>query len=91
MSTIATDARLDETALSELEASFGGRLVHSGDPGYDEHRKIWNGSIDRFPALIARCAGVADVIDTVRFARDTGLPSALARRSTPRRSPPRMY
>ncbi len=77
MSTIATDVRLDQTALSELERSFGGQLVRPGDPTYDEHRKIWNGSIDRFPALIARCAGVADVIAAVRFARDTGLAVAV--------------
>ncbi|MBA3430138.1 MAG: FAD-binding oxidoreductase [Actinobacteria bacterium] len=43
------------------------------NPTYDEHRKVWNGSINRFPALIARCAGVADVIAAVRFARDNGL------------------
>ena len=77
MSTIATDVRLDQTALSELEGSFGGQLVRPGDPGYDEHRKIWNGSIDRFPALMARCAGVADVIAAVRFARETGLAVAV--------------
>jgi FAD/FMN-containing dehydrogenase len=77
MSTIATEIELDETALSELEGSFRGRLVRPGDPTYEEHRKIWNGSIGRFPALIARCAGVADVIAAVRFARDTGLAVAV--------------
>ena len=77
MSTIADVVKLDESALNELEASFGGQLVRPGDPGYDEHRKVWNGSIDRFPALIARCAGVADVIAAVRFARETGLAVAV--------------
>jgi hypothetical protein len=77
MSTIATEIKLDETALIELEGSFRGQLVRPGDPTYDEHRQIWNGSISRFPALIARCAGVADVIAAVRFARDTGLPAAV--------------
>jgi FAD/FMN-containing dehydrogenase len=71
--TIPTEIKLDETAVSELEESFRGQLVRPGNPTYDEHRRIWNGSIDRFPALIARCAGVADVIAAVRFARDTGL------------------
>ena len=56
---------LDEAALRELEASFGGRLVAPQDPSYDEDRKVWNGSIDRRPALIARCSGVADVIAAV--------------------------
>jgi FAD/FMN-containing dehydrogenase len=52
-------------------------VVRPDDPTYDEHRRIWNGSIDRFPALIARCAGVADVIAAVRFGRDTGLTVAV--------------
>ncbi len=71
------EIKLDETTLRELEGSFRGQLVRPGDPTYDEHRKIWNGSISRFPALIARCAGVADVIAAVRFARDTGLAAAV--------------
>ncbi|MGH2452824.1 MAG: FAD-binding oxidoreductase, partial [bacterium] len=71
--TIATRITLDETALRGLEGSFRGQLIRPRDPTYEEHRKIWNGSINRFPALIARCAGVADVIAAVRFARETGL------------------
>ena len=73
MSTINTEIRLDGPVLSALETSFRGQLVRPGDSGYDEHRKVWNGSIDRSPALIARCAGVADVIAAMRFARDSGL------------------
>jgi FAD/FMN-containing dehydrogenase len=68
---------LDETALSKLDSAFRGQLVRPDDPAYDEHRKVWNGSIDRVPALIARCAGVADVISAVGFARDTGLEVAV--------------
>src|SRR6266511_3433780 len=77
MSTIAADTKLDEAALTALANSFRGQLVRPGDPTYDEHRKIWNGSIDRSPALITRCAGVADVIAAVRFARETGLEVAV--------------
>src|SRR5919197_1346817 len=77
MGTVATEIRLDEAALSELEKVFGGQLVRTGDPIYDEARAIWNGSIDRHPALIARCAGVADVIAAVKFGRRTGLPVAV--------------
>ena len=73
MSTINTEIRLDGPVLSALETSFRGQLVRPGDSGYDEHRKVWNGSIDRSPALIARCAGVADVVAAMRFARDSGL------------------
>src|SRR5205085_1344587 len=58
-------------------ASFTGELVSPGDPSYDEHRRVWNGSIDRFPALIARCGGVADVVAAVGFATRTGLPVAV--------------
>ncbi len=77
MSTIATDTNLDEAALTALADSFRGQLIRPDDPTYDEHRKVWNGSIDRFPALIARCAGVADVMAAVRFARDTGVVVAI--------------
>jgi hypothetical protein len=64
--------RLDAAALAGLEGSLRGGLVRPEDPDYDEHRGVWNGSIDRYPAAIARCAGVADVIEAVRFARRTG-------------------
>ena len=63
--------------LNELGASFGGQLVRPAEPAYDDQRKVWNGSIDRSPALIARCAGAADVIAAVRFARQNGLPVAV--------------
>ena len=77
MSTVATGVEVDGTALRELEASFRGQLVRPGDRSYDEHRKVWNGSIDRHPAVIARCRGVADVIAAVRFATAVGLPVAV--------------
>src|SRR2546423_6701335 len=77
MPAVTEQPSLDETALAELQAGFRGQLVQQNDPAYDEHRKIWNGSIDRHPALIARCAGVADVIAAVRFGRQTGLPVAV--------------
>src|SRR5438132_1202600 len=77
MTAIAEGLTLDETALAELQAGFRGWIVGSDDPTYDEHRKLWNGSIDRRPALIARCAGVADVMSAVKFARQHGLPVAV--------------
>jgi FAD/FMN-containing dehydrogenase len=67
----------DERALSELEASFAGELVSPDDATYDRHRAVWNGSIDRRPALIARCTRASDVSAAVTFARQTGLSLAV--------------
>ena len=60
---------LDSNAVDEFATAFGGIVIRPADTAYDEERRVWNGSIDRHPALIARCAGVADVISAVRFAR----------------------
>jgi hypothetical protein len=54
----------------ELKSLLRGEVIAAGDPGYDEARKVHNGMIDRHPRLIARCADVADVIASVRYARD---------------------
>jgi FAD/FMN-containing dehydrogenase len=64
---------LEATAFDELGGSFGGELLLPTSPGYDSARRIWNGAIDRHPAFIARCTGVADVVAAVRFARDRDL------------------
>jgi hypothetical protein len=77
MEVVTDAAKIDGAAFDELSGSFRGELIRPSDAVYDERRKIWNGSIDRRPALIARCAGVADVIAAVRFARDQGLLLAL--------------
>jgi FAD/FMN-containing dehydrogenase len=63
--------------LTTLPGSFRGELVRPGDPSYDEHRKVWNGSIDRSPAVIARCANEQDVVDAVELAGKSGLPTAV--------------
>ncbi|SOD93400.1 FAD-binding oxidoreductase [Caenispirillum bisanense] len=59
---------LDDTGLAALEASMRGPLLTPRSAGYDEARRIWNGMIDRRPAVIARCLGTADVMACVRFA-----------------------
>jgi FAD/FMN-containing dehydrogenase len=74
---IAEGLTLDGTALAELQRRFRGEVVGRADPSYDTHRKVWNGSIDRRPALIARCAGVADVIGAVKFCRKHDLRMAV--------------
>jgi FAD/FMN-containing dehydrogenase len=66
-------ATLDGAAVDAFRASLRGPLISPGGPGYDETRKVWNGMIDRRPALIARCAGLADVVAAVRFARSREL------------------
>ncbi|MES0213823.1 FAD-binding oxidoreductase [Mesorhizobium sp. M0028] len=54
-----------------------GDLVREGDAGYDEARKVWNGAIDRRPAMIAYCADAQDVVEAVRFARSRTFPVAV--------------
>src|SRR5919199_3696870 len=64
---------LDDAVVQDFAASLRGEVLRSTDEGYDETRKIHNGMIDRRPTLIARCAGVADVIASVQLARDQQL------------------
>jgi len=56
--------------IEQLRNAIVGEVIVPGDPGYDEARRVWNGIIDRRPAVIARCAGLADVVEVVRFARE---------------------
>jgi FAD/FMN-containing dehydrogenase len=64
---------LDEAAVQEFAATFRGELIRPGEDGYDSARVVFNAMIDRHPALIARCTGVADVIAAVNFARASEL------------------
>jgi FAD binding domain/Berberine and berberine like len=77
VSPVPGHVKLDETAVRELDDSFRGQLIRPGDFTYDEHRKVWNGSIDRRPALIARCSDPSDVSTAVRFAGRGGFPLAV--------------
>ena len=71
--TIITTPALDPGAIADFRASLRGTVLQMGDPGYDEARRIQNGLIDRHPALIVRCAGTADVVAAVTFAREHAL------------------
>lgn len=71
--TSFAETTLDESTIQALKSRLRGPLLRPGDASYEEARKIWNGMIDRHPALIARCTGVADVIDAVNFARENNL------------------
>jgi FAD/FMN-containing dehydrogenase len=64
-------------SLTSFGASFEGEVVLPGSADYDAARIVWNGMIDRRPALVARCAGVDDVIAAIRFAREHELPAAV--------------
>ena len=70
MTPMVAATPLDGTALR-------GRVVAPDSPEYDLARRVWNGSIDRHPSLIVRCAGVADVLAAVQYARASGLPVAV--------------
>jgi FAD/FMN-containing dehydrogenase len=59
-----------EAVIAAFKASLRGELIQPTDAGYDEARKVYNAMINRRPALIARCADVADVITAVQFARE---------------------
>jgi FAD/FMN-containing dehydrogenase len=65
----ASVAGLEKTGIATLKTSLRGELLQPNDEGYERVRRIWNGMIDRKPALIVRCAAVADVITAVKFAR----------------------
>src|SRR6266568_5179028 len=68
-----TTQRTYDLDASALKASLRGELIQPNDEGYDAARKVYNGMIDKHPALIARCADVADVIAAVNFGRENNL------------------
>lgn len=66
-------ASSSESAVAGAAAEFKGQLLRPGDSGFDDARKLWNGMIDRRPALIARCRNAQDVAAAVELAHGTGL------------------
>jgi FAD/FMN-containing dehydrogenase len=62
-------ADLDDLGIEKFESGLHGRIVRAGDADYDVARRHYNALINKHPALIVQCAGVADVIDVVNFAR----------------------
>jgi FAD/FMN-containing dehydrogenase len=65
------------SAAAELAATFAGQLLKPSDAGYEAARKVHNGLIDKRPALVARCRGVADVVHAVNLTRRLGLELAV--------------
>jgi FAD/FMN-containing dehydrogenase len=70
----AAPGRLDASLIDSLRALVRGPLLLPSDAAYTESRTVWNAMIDRRPAIIIRCLGVADVVAAVGFAREHGLP-----------------
>ena len=77
--TTATEAppTLDAAAVEELRGQFRGTLIGPDGPTYEVARRLWNGMVDKRPALIAQPAGAADVAAALRFARRLGLEVAI--------------
>jgi FAD/FMN-containing dehydrogenase len=68
---------LDPAALRPLTKSFRGEIVLPGDMGYDAARRVWNGRVDRHPAVVVRPTSREDVVAAIRFARERDLPIAV--------------
>jgi FAD/FMN-containing dehydrogenase len=64
---------LNEAKIDEFTKQLQGPLLRPGDEGYEASRKIYNAMINKHPALIVKCSGVADVIKSVNFARENKL------------------
>src|SRR5438270_10711528 len=63
--------------LQSFKSVFHGQVLEPEDGGYNDARRIWNASIDKRPRLIARCSGIADVVDAVNFGRTNRLVTAI--------------
>jgi len=67
---LSVQVALDPSAIGALRSRLRGPVLLPGDPGYDDARSLWNATIDRRPALVIRCLGVADVVAAVEFVRE---------------------
>jgi FAD/FMN-containing dehydrogenase len=65
------------TTLQQFKSGFRGEVLDPGNDGYSSARRVWNGLIDRYPALIVRCTDPSEVIRAVEFARNEHLPVAV--------------
>ena len=68
---------LDDAVVRDLKGVFAGELIGPGEGRYESARRVWNGMVDRRPAMIARCAGEEDVVAALGFARERGLAVAV--------------
>jgi FAD binding domain/Berberine and berberine like len=77
MSSTIQSQSIPRAPVDALAGSVQGHVLRPRDHGFEEHRRVWNGSIDRSPALIVRCAGATDVAAAVGFAREHDLLTAV--------------
>src|SRR5262245_47444095 len=75
--SLTAGQELDDVAVQAFAVALRGKLILSSEPEYEATRRVYNGMIDRYPALIACCANVADVITAVNFAHDQRLTVAI--------------
>jgi hypothetical protein len=68
---------IDEKGIADFRASLSGEMVRPGDTAYETARRVWNGMIDKRPSLIVYCSNEDDVIQSINFARDTNLLTAV--------------
>jgi FAD/FMN-containing dehydrogenase len=68
---------INSFTIKDFRAHLRGQLLSRGDDGYDSARRVWNGTIDKYPALIVKCAEVSDVISTIRFVHNQRLTVAV--------------
>jgi FAD/FMN-containing dehydrogenase len=68
---------IQNETLQDFKERLHGELISPGDEGYEHGRRVWNGMIDRYPALIVRCTDVSDVVTAIQFARRQDLPVAV--------------
>jgi len=73
ISRTGSEVTIDSSIVRDFAAALQGPLLQSTDSGYDSARKLWNGMIDKHPALIARCQSAADVVQAVNFASEQDL------------------
>ncbi|ELY58651.1 FAD-binding oxidoreductase [Natronolimnohabitans innermongolicus] len=71
------DDPIDAPAIQAFTEAFSGPVLRPDDEAYDDARRVWNGMIDRYPAVIARCTGTADVLAALEFAREQDLEIAV--------------
>ena len=70
-------AILEATTVEQLRSTISGNVITPDHADYEQARKVWNGMVDRYPAVVVACASTDDVVASVKFAREHQLPIAV--------------